>query len=653
MTFKDIVLKNFKFNVRNYITYFLCTTFSIMLFFIYATMLTNKSVVGNGDGIENYSSMIFYISLVAIGVFSIFFINYAHTSFIKSRYKEFGVYMTLGMTSKDIQKIILLENAAVMSASLVTGVFSGVIFSKLFQMVVLSLLKIKQITYSLDILSFASTIVFFSLVFMLVIFFSRRKTSKLEVGDLIKKSRKNETEIKPRLIPLLIGLTILVASIVALVMMANDKKLVDKFVLVLPTMIAMIVGVYVTINYLGMSILAFTKKRKNTYYNNILLVTETARKFNQDKKITFLLSLLSSMIVFLVASSFALYSLAYRITDEGQPYDIEFASVYGINSISENAIENAAKKSGTTFTKTDRIEFLSVMIPNPDKTDYLGGKPVISQSTYNKYVTNQISVPKGKVFNAITYWMPGDYGITPGNMLTLTASNGNMAFEVMESVKSKWVSAGLDYPSNSGMILSDEDYKLLKEKSAAQDIGTYYLFSVQDWTNSQGFIDALNGELGSVNQTLPDSKKVLTKLVIVQSKLNNYNSLKSGYSVFMFVTTIMGLLFFIAAGSVLFFKQYAEIGDAKQKFYKLFKLGITKKEAKKLISKELLLTFFSPMIFGTLMGYVFIYFMTYLVGGDYVLGEFMQKATIVILAYFVFQSFFYIITRKKYSEAVI
>ena len=53
MTFKDIVLKNFKFNVRNYITYFLCTTFSIMLFFIYATMLTNKSVVGNGDGIEN------------------------------------------------------------------------------------------------------------------------------------------------------------------------------------------------------------------------------------------------------------------------------------------------------------------------------------------------------------------------------------------------------------------------------------------------------------------------------------------------------------------------------------------------------------------------------------------------------------------------
>ena len=616
-------------------------------------MLTNKSVVGNGDGIENYSAMIFYISLVAIGVFSIFFINYAHTSFIKSRYKEFGVYMTLGMTSKDIQKIILLENAAVMSASLVTGVFSGVIFSKLFQMVVLSLLKIKQITYSLDILSFASTIVFFSLVFMLVIFFSRRKTSKLEVGDLIKKSRKNETEIKPRLIPLLIGLTTLVASIVALVMMANDKKLVDKFVLVLPTMIAMIVGVYVTINYLGMSILAFTKKRKNTYYNNILLVTETARKFNQDKKITFLLSLLSSMIVFLVASSFALYSLAYRITDEGQPYDIEFASVYGINSISENAIENAAKKSGTTFTKTDRIEFLSVMIPNPDKTDYLGGKPVISQSTYNKYVTNQISVPKGKVFNAITYWMPGDYGITPGNMLTLTASNGNMAFEVMESVKSKWVSAGLDYPSNSGMILSDEDYKLLKEKSAAQDIGTYYLFSVQDWTNSQGFIDALNGELGSVNQTLPDGKKVLTKLVIVQSKLNNYNSLKSGYSVFMFVTTIMGLLFFIAAGSVLFFKQYAEIGDAKQKFYKLFKLGITKKEAKKLISKELLLTFFSPMIFGTLMGYVFIYFMTYLVGGDYVLGEFMQKATIVILAYFVFQSFFYIITRKKYSEAVI
>ena len=653
MTFKDIVLKNFKFNVRNYLSYFLCTTFSIMLFFIYATMLTNKALVGNGDGMENFSALIFYISLVAIGAFSIFFINYAHTSFIKTRYKEFGVYMTLGMTSKDIQKIILLENLAVMSASLVTGVFSGVIFSRLFQMVVLSLLKIKDITYSLDILSFASTIGFFSLVFILVIFFSRRKTSKLEIGDLLKKSRKNETEIKPRLIPLLVGVTILVASIVALVIMANDKKLVDKFILVLPTMMVMIIGVYITINYLGVSILAITKKRKNTYYNNILLVTETAMKFNQDKKITFLLSILSSMIVFLVASSFALYSMVYRITDEGQPYDIEFASVCGINNISDNAIDRACLKSGTTFTKADRIEFLSAMIPNPDKTDYLGGKPVISQSTYNKYVTDPISVPKGKVFNAITFWMPGDYGITPGSMLTLTASNGNMLFEVMESVKSKWVSAGLDYPSNSGMIINDEDYKLLKEKSEAQDIGTYYLFKVKDWTNSQEFLDALNVELDLANQELPDDKKALTKLVVIQSKLNSYNSLKSGYSVFMFVTTIMGLLFFIAAGSVLFFKQYAEIGDAKQKFYKLFKLGITKKEAKKLISRELLLTFFSPMIFGTLMGYVYIYFMTCLVGGDYVLGEFMQKATIVVLAYFVFQTFFYIITRKKYSEAVI
>ena len=46
----------------------------------------------------------------------------------------------------------------------------------------------------------------------------------------------------------------------------------------------------------------------------------------------------------------------------------------------------------------------------------------------------------------------------------------------------------------------------------------------------------------------------------------------------------MGILFFIASASVVFFNQYIELAEVRAQFKKLYKIGIVKKEAKKMIS---------------------------------------------------------------------
>jgi putative ABC transport system permease protein len=137
------------------------------------------------------------------------------------------------------------------------------------------------------------------------------------------------------------------------------------------------------------------------------------------------------------------------------------------------------------------------------------------------------------------------------------------------------------------------------------------------------------------------------------SRIKSYEDLKRSYSLFIFVTTFMGILFFIAAGSMLYFKQYTEMSTSQAKFLKLYKLGITTMEVKSIISKELKITFFTPLIFGSLLGYSFIYFMTCWVGGEGVLRDFMINATIVVAAYFVFQWFFYLVTKRKYTLEIL
>ena len=44
MTFKEVVIKNFKGNMRKYLSYFICSSFSIMIFFMYSTLVFNEKL---------------------------------------------------------------------------------------------------------------------------------------------------------------------------------------------------------------------------------------------------------------------------------------------------------------------------------------------------------------------------------------------------------------------------------------------------------------------------------------------------------------------------------------------------------------------------------------------------------------------------------
>ncbi|MBU3099033.1 MULTISPECIES: FtsX-like permease family protein [Clostridium] len=59
---------------------------------------------------------------VMVMLFSAFFIFYAQNSFIKFRKKEFGLFMVLGMTNKNIQRMMIIENGliAIFSSQLFT-----------------------------------------------------------------------------------------------------------------------------------------------------------------------------------------------------------------------------------------------------------------------------------------------------------------------------------------------------------------------------------------------------------------------------------------------------------------------------------------------------------------------------------------------------
>ncbi len=106
------------------------------------------------------------IPSVALGVFSLFFISYAHSTFIKCRKKEFGVFMHLGMTTGDIRKIIIYENIIVGIGSILLGLLVGVVFSRLFFIIIIKLLEVKGISYIIGFKNFIFPIIIFSGIYL-------------------------------------------------------------------------------------------------------------------------------------------------------------------------------------------------------------------------------------------------------------------------------------------------------------------------------------------------------------------------------------------------------------------------------------------------------------------------------------------------------
>ena len=92
MNFRYIIKKIAKHNIKKNTSYIICNCLSIMFFLMLKILIDNdsfKKVYTENSDLKMY----IYVAFITIILFSTFFINYTYTILIKSRSKEFGLYM--------------------------------------------------------------------------------------------------------------------------------------------------------------------------------------------------------------------------------------------------------------------------------------------------------------------------------------------------------------------------------------------------------------------------------------------------------------------------------------------------------------------------------------------------------------------------------
>lgn len=127
-----------------------------------------------------------------------FLIIYANQFLIKRRKKEFGIYMTLGMTKQQISKILLGETICIGLISLIIGLLIGIILSQVMSIIVGSMFDadMDKFVFVFSNSTCIKTVIYFGIMYLLVMFFNTIQIGKCKLIDLLAADKKRRNKNK-------------------------------------------------------------------------------------------------------------------------------------------------------------------------------------------------------------------------------------------------------------------------------------------------------------------------------------------------------------------------------------------------------------------------------------------------------------------------
>lgn len=115
MSFK-LAFKNIKKSIKDYSIYFFTLVVAVSIFYIFNSLDTQESMLVLSESKHNLiQSLIYILNYVSIFISFVlgFLIIYSNNFLVKRRKKEFGLYLTLGMSKWKVSLILVLETIIV------------------------------------------------------------------------------------------------------------------------------------------------------------------------------------------------------------------------------------------------------------------------------------------------------------------------------------------------------------------------------------------------------------------------------------------------------------------------------------------------------------------------------------------------------------
>lgn len=626
MLFK-LSLKNISKSIKDYAIYFFTLILGVAIFYVFnaigdqTVMMKVSSTIA--EIIKLMTNILSGVS-VFVSIILAFLIVYASRFLIKRRNKEFGVYLTLGMSKKKISLILFIETLIIGIVSLVVGLGIGFLLSQLMSILVANMFEADltrfQFVFSTN--ACIKTLIYFSIMYFVVMIFNTINISKCKLIDLMHSNKKSE---KIKLKNPLFCTIVFIISCIALgfayyQVTGGIEKMTNANSIFVPIGIGAISTFFVFWSLSGLLLKIFISM-KNTYYKG--LNSFTLRQFSSKiNTMTFSVTIICLMLfitICVLSSALSMKNSLNKNFIDFSPRDIELSKRCNVNQEESDitdiqkenlklSIEEAFKKFGFDFNSNLKniVKFSLYYDDNVTLKSTLGSYheiankqyPFLNYSDYIILVKNSDYNNIADSFHLEKVKLEDNEYVVVGNYSSII----NIKNEALER--------------NTKITINQKDYYPKYKKA----INGFYEMGSQE--TEAGFIvlpdNALKDEQKIRNQIIADYNGNPDDIESTINSITKNNQFYIDYGITIntkkdireasiglgvvvtFLGLYLGIIFLISCAAILALKELSESSDNVEKFKMLRRIGVDEAMINKALFRQIGIFFMFPLILASI-----------------------------------------------------
>ncbi len=618
-------------------------TFAVVVYYCFSAITYNRNLANRvGQEIHIDSAMNLGGILVVIMILGFMFA--ANHFFLLKRGKEIGLYHLIGMRKEQISFLFFVETLILGAVSLVSGLILGVIFSKLFSMILAKamFLQVESLFYA-SIPSMVQTGIVF--VFMLVAVSLRSSwlIYRYQVSDMLSKTKKrdfqsNQMSILNSCLGVLGIIFILIGYILSYNVIRFGTFLMKTAFgfsgfLIAPLIIMVIcmVGTYLFFKYtMNLVVYLFGKDKFNYYRNlNMLALGNTKLYVKRSGNILSFVTIFIAVALGMIGGAASFYTIGMNSVNITAPTDF---------IVAEDDYEKLTQViENKTDTNLDSLIKLNYKLTGSRFHLKIGQEA----EEYNTSPINLLSLSNYREFQKINPYL---------KKIELHNKKDIVILDSIQNILGGFIRYGSDFTLLDGVKLHVSD---VRPDFLGQNLLRYSFPTVVVSDEQFDEIDSgVNYTLSAFNVQAKDKEALTNKLSEevkpkwiapvyykyqwIDNQLVGYTSktsqkpenerseeysedseqeywqlnytnrfselryIRRAMGLFIYVAMFLGVLALIITGSILMLQQFSEAEKEKESYDLLKKIGIPKKEITKLVYQQNSIIFFPPMIIGVL-----------------------------------------------------
>lgn len=563
--------------------------------------------------------MIMALGNVVLLIFSVIFLFYTNSFLIRRRRREFGLYNVLGMSKRNLARILTWETLLTAAIAIAGGLFFGVLLSKLIELAIVKMMDgTATLAFPFDLSALLGTAGGFAVIYALLWLVSVVRVGRSTAVALLRSEAAGEKPPRANWFLSLLGLILLGAAYYLAVSIKNPLDAITWFFV---AVVLVIFATYLLMITTSVLLCRVLQKDKRYYYraNHFVSVSSMAYRMKRNGAGLASICILATMVLVMISSTASLYfgkedslrtqyprevNVQLRLSSLSQ---MEDHNLDLFRTAAQQAVEDCGGEmqdvtdyryiNTTGYPMEDGIEmdwreYQSSNITYANLRDYF----FVTEADYEAQTGEQLDIPEGEVALR-TY----DCDDAP---LELKIRRGG-TLRVAESRKGS-DQLGLAQNSNIARVVV-----IVPDMQAILDV---FPASIQDIKDSNTFRWVYGFDTGldadgqrAVSEAVSEHINALDlgegqgyDGYSLALREENRADFYGNYAGMFALGILLSVVFILAAVLIIYYKQLTEGYEDQARFAIMQNVGMTRREIRRSINSQLLTVFYLPLLFAGL-----------------------------------------------------